>query len=99
MNGQRVGYVRVSSVDQNPERQLNQVDLDRIFTDKASGKDTSRPQISDLLAFVRAGDTVVVDSMDRLARNLNDLRKLVQLLTKRGVCVEFLKESLIDLHR
>ena len=94
MSGQRVGYVRVSSLDQNPERQLDQVSLDRIFTDKASGKDTSRPQLAELLAFVREGDTVVVHSMDRLARNLDDLRKLVQQLTQRGVRVEFLKESL-----
>ena len=53
MTGQRVGYVRVSSLDQNPGRQLDQLQLDRIFTDKASGKDTSRPQLAELLAFVR----------------------------------------------
>jgi len=94
VTGQRVGYVRVSSLDQNSERQLDQMNLERIFTDKASGKDTSRPQLAELLAFVREGDTVVVHSMDRLARNLDDLRKLVQQLTQRGVCVEFLKESL-----
>ena len=94
MTGQRVGYVRVSTLDQNPERQLDQVSLDRIFTDKASGKDTARPQLVELLAFVREGDTVVVHSMDRLARNLDDLRKLVQQVTQRGVRVEFLKESL-----
>jgi len=68
--------------------------LDRTFTDKASGKDTQRPQLMELLAFVRDGDTVVVHSMDRLARNLDDLRKLVQQLTHRGVRVEFVKESL-----
>jgi len=94
MSGQRVGYVRVSTLDQNPERQLDQIELDRIFTDKASGKDTSRPHLLDLLAFVREGDTVVVHSMDRLARNLDDLRSLVQQLTQKGVRVEFLKESL-----
>ncbi len=94
MTGQRVGYVRVSGLDQNPERQLDHVSLDRIFTDKASGKDTSRPQLVELLAFVREGDSVVVHSMDRLARNLNDLRELVQQLTQQGIRVEFLKESL-----
>ena len=94
MSGQRVGYVRVSSLDQNPERQLDQVSLDRIFTDKASGKDTSRLELVELLAFVREGDGVVAHSMDRLARNLDDLRKLVQQVTQRGVCVEFQKESL-----
>jgi len=94
MKGQRIGYVRVSSFDQNPERQLEQVQVDRIFTDKASGKDTQRPQLEALLSFVRDGDTVVVHSMDRLARNLDDLRKIVQNLTERGVQIEFVKEHL-----
>ena len=94
MKGQRIGYVRVSSFDQNPERQLEQVQVDRIFTDKASGKDTQRPELDRLLTFVREGDTVVVHSMDRLARNLDDLRSLVQQLAGRGVRVEFVKESL-----
>jgi DNA invertase Pin-like site-specific DNA recombinase len=66
-----------------------------VFTDKASGKDTQRPQLEALLGFVREGDTVVVHSMDRLARNLDDLRRLVQKLTQRGVRIEFLKEGLV----
>ena len=66
-----------------------------MFTDKASGKDTQRPQLEALLSFVREGDTVVVHSMDRLARNLDDLRRLVQKLTQRGVRIEFLKEGLV----
>jgi DNA invertase Pin-like site-specific DNA recombinase len=94
LQGQRIGYVRVSSFDQNPERQLEQVQVDKVFTDKASGKDTQRPELDALLSFVREGDTVVVHSMDRLARNLDDLRRLVQRLTKRGVRIEFVKESL-----
>ena len=94
MKGQRIGYVRVSTLEQNTERQLEQVPVDRIFTDKASGKDTQRPELERLIAFVRDGDTVVVHSMDRLARNLDDLRRIVQKLTKRGVCIEFVKESL-----
>ena len=94
MKGQRIGYVRVSSFDQNPERQLEQSQVDKVFTDKASGKDTRRPRLDTLLTFVREGDTVVVHSMDRLARNLDDLRRLVQKLTKRGVRIEFVKESL-----
>lgn len=65
-----------------------------MFTDKASGKDTERPALEELLAFVREGDTVVVHSMDRLARNLDDLRRLVQQLTQRGVRIEFVKECL-----
>lgn len=94
MKGQRIGYVRVSSFDQNPDRQLEHVQVDRAFTDKASGKDTQRPQLEALLGFVREGDTVVVHSMDRLARNLDDLRRLVQSLTQRGVRIEFAKECL-----
>jgi DNA invertase Pin-like site-specific DNA recombinase len=94
MIGKRIGYVRVSSFDQNPERQLENVKVDKQFTDSASGKDTKRPQLEALLSFVREGDTVVVHSMDRLARNLDDLRRIVQQLTKRGIKIEFVKENL-----
>jgi DNA invertase Pin-like site-specific DNA recombinase len=94
LHGQRIGYVRVSSFDQNPERQLEQIPVDRVFTDQASGKDSQRPELERLLAFVREGDTVVVHSMDRLARNLDDLRRLVQTLTQRGIRIEFVKEGL-----
>ena len=85
MKGQRVGYVRVSSVDQNSERQLEGIQLDQVFRDAASGKDTQRPQLEALLAFVREGDVVLVHSLDRLARNLDDLRRLVQQLTSKKV--------------
>ncbi len=78
MTGQRVGYMRVSTLDQNPDRQLDGVQVDRVFTDSASGRSTSRPQLEAMLAFVRDGDTVVVHSMGRLARNLDDLRALVR---------------------
>jgi DNA invertase Pin-like site-specific DNA recombinase len=94
MIGQRIGYIRVSTFDQNPERQLDAVTLDRTFIDKASGKDTKRPELEALMKFTRTGDTVVVHSMDRLARNLDDLRRIVQVLTHRGVCIEFVKEHL-----
>jgi DNA invertase Pin-like site-specific DNA recombinase len=93
--GKRVGYIRVSSVDQNDVRQLDGVELDKIFRDKASGKDTRRPQLQHALDYLRDGDVLVVHSMDRLARNLDDLRKLVFELTGRGVTVQFVKESLI----
>lgn len=92
--GQRVGYVRVSTLDQNTERQLEGVTVDRTFTDKASGKDTDRPQLVAALEYVREGDTLVCHSMDRLARNVEDLRRLVRELTGRGVAVQFVKESL-----
>jgi DNA invertase Pin-like site-specific DNA recombinase len=94
LSGQRIGYVRVSSFDQNPERQLDDVSVNRTFTDKASGKDVQRPALEELCAFVRHGDTVIVHSMDRLARNLDDLRRIVQGLTRRGVRIEFVKEGL-----
>jgi len=95
MAGQRIGYVRVSTLDQNEKRQLEGQVLHRVFTDKASGRDTIRPELTELLRFARDGDTVVVHSMDRLARNLDDLRALVQGLTRKGVRVEFVKESLV----
>jgi len=93
--GQRVGYVRVSSADQNEGRQLEALgELDRVFVDKASGKHTERPQLQELLSYVREGDTIVVHSMDRLARNMDDLRQLVKTLAARGICVQFIKENL-----
>jgi DNA invertase Pin-like site-specific DNA recombinase len=95
MPGQKVGYVRVSSSDQNAERQLDGVALDRVFTDRASGGSTDRPELEALLGFVRSDDTVVVHSMDRLARNLGDLRRLVEELTRKGVRIEFLHEHLV----
>ena len=64
MKGQRIGYVRVSSFDQNLERQLENVKVDKLFSEKASGKDTHRPELETLLSFVRDGDTIVVHSMD-----------------------------------
>lgn len=95
MTGQRIGYVRVSTLDQNEQRQLEGQALDRVFMDKASGRDIARPQLVELVRFARDGDAVVVHSMDRLARNLDDLRSLVQKLTAKGVRVEFVKEGLV----
>ncbi|EQD26503.1 transposon resolvase, partial [mine drainage metagenome] len=94
IEGHRVGYVRVSTIDQNSDRQLEGIELDKIFLDRASGKDSYREQLEAMIDYVRSGDTVVVHSMDRLARNLDDLRSIVQTLTARGVRIEFVKESL-----
>ncbi len=91
--GQRVGYIRVSSADQNTARQLDGIALDERFEDKASGKDTNRPALQAALRHVRKGDVLVVHSMDRLARSLSDLLALVKELTGRGVAVEFVKEG------
>ena len=93
--GKRIGYIRVSSIDQNTARQLDGVELDKVFTDKASGKDTNRPQLKAALDYLRDGDVLVVHSMDRLCRNIGDLLNTVQTLNERGVVVEFVKESLI----
>ena len=94
MSGQRIGYVRVSTVEQNAGRQLDGLTLDRTFTDRASGRDANRPDLQELFKFAREGDTVIVHSMDRLARNLDDLRRIVQQLNERGVRIEFVKEQL-----
>lgn len=89
MQGQRIGYIRVSTLDQNPDRQLEGVQVTKMFIDKASGKDTQRPRLEALLSYVREGDTLVVHSMDRLARNLDDLRRMVQQLTAIMACWPF----------
>ena len=94
MSDKVIGYIRVSTYDQNPERQLDGMHLDKIFTDKASGKDLKRPAFEELLDYVRDGDTVLVHSMDRLARNLEHLRQVVRELTSKGVKVQFVKERL-----
>jgi DNA invertase Pin-like site-specific DNA recombinase len=94
MKGQRIGYIRVSSLLQNTDRQLDGVELDQTFTDKVSGKDTARPALQEMLKFARKGDTVIIHSMDRLARNLDDLRSIVKDLTGRGIKVQFVKENL-----
>src|ERR1700680_4757383 len=85
--GQRVGYVRVSTFDQNTESQLDGVKLDKVFADKASGKDTKRPQLTAALEYLREGDMLFVHSMDRLGRNAEDLLRIVRELAGRGVVV------------
>ena len=94
MTGQQVGYLRVSTLLQNTARQLDGVLLDKVFEDKASGKNTDRPKLDACLAHLRDGDTLHVHSMDRLCRNLDDLRRIVKDLTSRGVVVRFHKEGL-----
>jgi DNA invertase Pin-like site-specific DNA recombinase len=93
--GKRVGYIRVSSIDQNTERQLEGLELDKTFADKASGKDVKRPQLRAALEYLRDGDVLVIHSMDRLARNLDDLRRIVTELTARGVHIQFMKEGML----
>jgi DNA invertase Pin-like site-specific DNA recombinase len=77
MKGQRVGYVRVSSGSQNTDRQLADIELDRTFEEKVSGKNMERPQLQACLSHLREGDVLHVHSIDRLARNLLDLQQIV----------------------
>lgn len=93
-HGKTIGYVRVSTYDQNPERQLEGVVLDKLFMDKASGKDFKRPAFEELVNYIREGDTLVIHSMDRLARNLEHLRQTVRELTAKGIKIQFLKERM-----
>src|SRR4051794_36821368 len=94
VTGQIVGYIRVSSLDQRTDRQLEGQQVDRVFTDRLSGKNAIRPELQAMINYVRDGDAVIVHSMDRLARNLDDLRRLVRELTTKGVRVVFVKEAL-----
>ena len=90
----RIGYIRVSTAEQNTDRQLDGEKLTVTFTDKASGKNADRPQLQAMLAGNwPEGSTVVVHSMDRLARSLSDLLRIVEKLTQRGINVQFVKEG------
>ena len=92
---QTVAYVRVSSIDQNLDRQLEAIgDVDRVFEEKISGGSrTDRTALLDCIGYVRDGDVVRVASMDRLARSLGDLRDIVDEITAKGASVEFVKEQ------
>ena len=87
--------LRVSSLDQNSTRQLQGIPLDKVFEDKCSGKDTQRPQFLACLNYLREDDTLHVHSLDRLARNVEDLLSTVRSLTEQGITVHFHKENLI----
>lgn len=92
-----IGYIRVSTFDQNTARQntaFEKVRLDKVFEDKASGKDVHRPELERCLEMLREGDVLHVHSIDRLARNLQDLLSLLSALTERGVTATFHKENL-----
>lgn len=95
MTGKRIGYIRVSTTDQNPDRQLEGIIIDKKFIDFASAKSTDRPQLQLMLEFAREDDIIIVHSMDRLARNLKDLRETVDTLVSKGIQVQFIKENLV----
>ena len=92
----QAAYIRVSSTDQNTDRQLADtgVKFDKIFEDKASGGSTDRPNLKACLEYLRDGDTLHVHSIDRLARSLQDLQGLIETLLTKGVTVTFHKEGL-----
>ncbi len=95
MAGKQIGYIRVSTVEQNTARQLDGVTLDKVFEDKCSGKDTKRPMLQQCLEYLREDDTLHVHEISRLARNMADLQKLVDGLTGKGVTVVFHKENMV----
>ena len=94
----KIGYIRISSVDQNTARQevlMQELGVDQIFIDRISGKNIDRPELKRMMTFVRQGDTVIVESISRFARNTRDLLELVEQLTRKGV--EFVsKKEAID---
>lgn len=94
----KIGYIRVSTEEQNTARQevlLRELDVDELFLDKASGKNTDRPELKRMMNYVRKGDTVIVESISRFARNTRDLLELVEQLSVKGV--EFVsKKEAID---
>lgn len=95
----RIGYIRVSTTHQNTDRQedsLEQMNVEKLFIEKASGKDRNRPQLKAMMEFVQPGDTVVVHELSRMARSVIDLYDIAKELNDKGVSLESLKED-IDL--
>ena len=93
----KVGYIRVSTTDQNTARQeilMEQLGVEKIFIDKCSGKNANRPKLAEMMNFVREGDTVVVSEISRFARNTKDLLNMVEELTQKGVQFESQKEKI-----
>ena len=89
----KLAYIRVSSVEQNTDRQV--IEADKTFIDKVSGANTNRPELVKLKEHARTGDIVICHDISRLARNLKDLKELVEFFTGKGVAVQFLKENMI----
>jgi len=95
MTGKRIGYIRVSTIDQNPDRQLENISVDKKFIEYCTGKSKERPELKAMMDYAREDDLVIVHSIDRFARNLKDLRNLVDNLVGRNVKLQFIKENLI----
>ena len=94
MSGKKIGYVRVSTVEQNTARQLEGMKLDKVFSEKVSAKTMKRPKLTEMLEYIREGDEVYVHDISRLARNIEDLHALVRTITGKGCTLRFEKENL-----
>jgi DNA invertase Pin-like site-specific DNA recombinase len=95
MAHQNIGYIRVSSADQNADRQLVDLQLNKTFTDQITGSIKDRPKLNECIDYIRHGDTLYVHSIDRLARNLLDLQEIIQTIIQKGVILKFVKENLV----
>lgn len=94
MTGKTIGYIRVSSIDQNIDRQKQDLIVDKLFIDKCSGKTIDRPELKAMLDYIRDEDMITVHSLDRLARNLDDLKKIIKFVIDKKASITFLKENL-----
>ena len=94
MKGQKIGYIRVSTVDQNTDRQLADIELDKVFEEKVSAKTANRPELQQMLGHIREGDEIYIHDISRLARNIEDLHRLVNEIIEKGCSVHFVKENL-----
>lgn len=96
MSNQSIGYIRVSTREQSTGRQsdgMESLKLDKVFTEKVSGKSKERPELANCMSYARDGDTLYIYSIDRLARSLGDLESIIKQLVDKGVTVQFIKEN------
>ncbi|KKJ68419.1 recombinase, partial [Enterococcus faecium MRSN 3418] len=95
----KIGYIRVSSQDQNLDRQLammEDLNIDKLFQEKASGKDIQRPEFQKLLNYIREGDCVIVASLDRLGRDYEDIKNTVTFMKQKKVALKILDAQFLD---
>jgi len=94
----KLGYIRVSTIEQNTVRQLDGIELDKRFEDKCTGSNSDRPALNQLKDYAREGDIVSVHDISRLARNISDLIELIKFFNRKHVSIEFSNENLIFTH-
>lgn len=95
MTGKKIGYARVSTPEQNAASQLASIQIDKLFVETASGKDMNRPILQEMLNYIRDEDVIFVERMDRLARNIDDLRGIVKLINEKKASIKFISEGLM----